>query len=349
MKKMSDLPKNVTPQIRLLLRLPVNWSFKLLKMRGSWQMVQKSKLLVAYGEFDFASNSGEIMRGTDILVATPGRLLHFLSEGIVSLVRLKCLCLDEADRLLDESFKEDFNKLIRADGFPEKKNLQMLLFGATYPKMSERWIDSVLKRKHATVKNARANAPNARIVQTFEECSSSQKLRKVLDYVVNIIQKHRSIKGNEEKTPRILIFVQKCQTADSYTFYLIANGIEACSLNSQRGQRSREETMCRFRENKASVIVATDVMSRGVDIKDLQYVINLDIPEDFFTYVQRIGRTGRLETGYAHSFIDLNKNLGIVSELVHNLRKDGSVEVPQFMLDVVKPRRNIVNTTLPVE
>jgi len=293
----------------------------------------KVKVKFCYGEYDVRINSEDILSGVDLLVATPGRLAHFMNSSIVGIGRLKYFVLDEADLLLGESFEDSFKEITSLRGFPSRDKLQIMMFSATYPGKSASWIDSILKPRHVTIKNDRANEPNSRIVQTFEECSANDKTLRLLDYCQNLITKYQKAKGSNKEFPRILAFVKRCDTADSYAFYLNDNGVNTLSLNSKRGQKSRENSLDLFRRNEVTVIVATDVCSRGLDIKDLDYVINVDLPEEFSTYVQRIGRTGRLQNGFAHSFVDMANDQEIILELVQSLKAEGQI-VPKFLSEV---------------
>jgi len=296
----------------------------------------KVQVKFCYGEYNFCENSYEIVKGTDVLVATPGRLVHFMTSSIVGISRLKYLVFDEADKLFDESFTKDFDQMVNIPGFPSKDQIQVMLFSATYPESNANWLESLLKSKHVVVKNFRANEPNLRIHQSFEECSANNKTMRLLEYCQQLINEYQKARGSDKEFPRILAFVRRCDTADAYTFYLNQNDITTLSLNSKRGQKSREKSLSMFRQKKVTMIIATDVCSRGLDIKDLDYVINIDLPEEFSTYVQRIGRTGRLQHGFSHSFVDMMNDQDIVSELVESLKAE-SQAVPEFMTGGQKP------------
>jgi len=295
----------------------------------------KVQVKFCYGEYDFCFNSFEIFKGTDLLVSTPGRLVHFMTSSIVGIDRVKYLILDEADRLLDDAFIESFKQMILLPGFPLKEQIQMMLFSATYPTNPANWIESLLKSNRVVIKNVRANEPNLRIRQSFEECSTNNKTVRLLDYCQDLITEYQKSRGSDV-FPQILAFVRKCDTADAYTFYLNHNGIKTLSLNSKRGQKLREQSLSLFRNKKVTMLIATDVCSRGLDIKNLDFVINVDLPDEFSTYVQRIGRTGRLRHGFAHSFVDMINDNEIIPKLVNSLEAENQV-VPEFMMKVQMP------------
>ncbi|KAI6203969.1 hypothetical protein M3Y94_00618400 [Aphelenchoides besseyi] len=308
--------------------------------------------------------------------------LHFLSDCVLSVGLLECLVLDEADRLLDDRFGKDIDKIVNYirnfTNINEVRQLQVLLFSATFPEHLESFGRNVLKSDYKVIRNERASMPNIRIKQTLEDCTNQDKKIMMYDYCKNILdeaEKAIGIKkptkeadGNPEEEdksmdqakflqlPRILIFTSTKAKSDAFAFYLNNRGMKCLSLNSDRPQKLRERALDLLRKGEINVLVATDCCARGLDIHELNHVLNFDMPFSITTYIQRIGRTGRLEQGYAHSFFDTVADKDLARDMIRLLQSD-NLEVPEFLLKttrfynetrVVEPPKNF-GTPLTVE
>ena len=220
-----------------------------------------------------------IVRGTEIVVATPGRLLAHLSLGYVDLSHLQCLILDEADRMLDMGFFEDIVRILK---YVPIENRQTLLFSATMPSNIRQLAKKVLKDP-VEISIAIARPPDA-IIQAAYHVQQRDKLR-LLVYVLKDKKHNISIIFSSTKTG-----VKDIQKA------LTGMGVDCRAIHSDLEQKEREAVMQDFRNRKFKTLIATDVVSRGIDIEGIDMILNFDVPRDPEDYVHRIGRTARAES-----------------------------------------------------
>jgi len=226
--------------------------------------------------------------GVDILVATPGRLLDLMQQGFVDLSRVEVLILDEADRMLDMGFIHDLRRIV--DRVPKQR--QTLLFSATMPaairELAERWLSDPVD-----VRVAHASPAVERIRQSVIFVDQRHKLRLLTHWL------------QETAWTRTLVFTRTKHGADKVVKALLKAGIPADAFHSNKSQSARQRVLQRFKSPKPSVLVATDIAARGLDIDDVSHVVNYDLPHDAESYVHRIGRTGRAGAdGVAVSFCD---------------------------------------------
>lgn len=216
------------------------------------------------------------LSGTDILVATPGRLIDIVSKNGVRLSCIETLVLDEADRMLDLGFKDEIATILEM--LPAKR--QNLLFSATLKDNIEiPGIDFLKDAVKIGVEERDTPAePVEQIVYTVDQNSKGLLLR------------HLIKEGGWEQ---VLVFVSSKKRADNVTRKLIANGIKTEALHGDKSQGARTGALTRFKQGKIRVLVATDLASRGLDIEQLPYVVNYELPRSPADYIHRIGRTGR--------------------------------------------------------
>ncbi len=264
------------------LAVQVNEVFKVL---GN-SLPNKIKSLAVYGGVSINPQMIEL-QGTEILVATPGRLLELISTNAVSLSAVKILVLDEADKMLNLGFAEEMAKLFSL--LPKKR--QNLLFSAT---LSDdlNLINKSLLRNPVVVK-VEEEIKNLDLTKQFAYLISEEKKGPLLRYIIK-----------EQKIKQVLIFCSSVHRADAVALKLNQNGIDAFAIHSKKSQEGRTEALNFFKAGKVKVLVATDLMARGIDIKFLPHVINYELPRSPKDYVHRIGRTGRAEaSGEAISLI----------------------------------------------
>jgi superfamily II DNA/RNA helicase len=226
---------------------------------------------------DFNNEKRALTSGVEIIVATPGRLISHMNVGYVDFSNLDFFILDEADRMLDMGFAPDLNRIIRT----LNTNRQSLLFSATMPDTVFRLAKSILKDP-VTV-NIALSKPSAGIKQAAIVLHDHQK-PKVIEWLLN-----------ERKDISTIIFSSTKQNVQNVFAVLKKNGLNVGMISSDLEQQERERVMLDFRAKRILVLVATDVVSRGIDIDIIDCVVNYDVPGDAEDYVHRIGRTARAE------------------------------------------------------
>lgn len=230
------------------------------------------------------------MSGTEILVATPGRLLDLVESNALHLSELDVLVLDEADKMLSLGFAEEMGRIMAL--LPQKR--QNLLFSATLA-------DDVQQIKENLLRN-----PVVIQAGEVQEEATQLELIKQLAYRVSPERKGPFLRYliRHENMNQVLVFVSSTRNADNLVVKLRKNGIEAMAMHGDKSQGARTEALRRFKTGQVTVLVATDLASRGIDIQFLPFVINYDLPRSPKDYVHRIGRTGRAgATGEAISLI----------------------------------------------
>jgi ATP-dependent RNA helicase RhlE len=229
-----------------------------------------------------------LRNGTDILIATPGRLLDLMNQGYIYLSHLEIFVLDEADRMLDMGFINDIKKVIRE--LPQQR--QTLFFSATMPPSIAQLANSLLyKPETVTITPVATTAERVEQSVYFVKKKDKQSL---LDHIL----KDKNIR-------RTIVFTQTKHGADRIARNLKKRNINADALHGDKSQASRQNTLSNFKNGRLRVLVATDIAARGIDVDSLEHVINYDLPNVSETYVHRIGRTGRAgAAGYALSFCD---------------------------------------------
>ena len=233
------------------------------------------KILILCGGAPFGPQYGSLLHGAHIIVGTPGRVLQHLEKKYLSLKNLDTLVLDEADRMLDMGFIKEIDRIIAH----APKNRQTLLFSATYP---EKIMDlsSSIQKNALNIQTISGESAN-KIREYFYEVAHNNKLAMLIKAV------------GHHKPQNILVFCNtKIQTQD-VAADLSHAGIDALAIHGDLEQYQRTDVLVRFANKSCSVLVATDVAARGLDIKELEMVVNYDIPQDEATYTHRIGRTGR--------------------------------------------------------
>ncbi len=246
--------------------------------------------VAVYGGTDgkvFAQQEHAIRSGADIVIATPGRLLAHMQMGYVDLSKVAYFILDEADRMLDMGFYDDIMRI--ANKLPKER--QTLLFSATMPEAIRRLASQVLRPERAEVRIA-PSRPASGIKQSAVKCDEGEKER-----ILRWLLKNRH-------SNRVIVFTSAKSTAKDLTRSLRRSGIKAADIHSDKEQNERDEVMIDFRANRLDVLVATDILARGIDIDDISMVVNYDVPREAEDYVHRIGRTARAgQEGEAVTFV----------------------------------------------
>ncbi|MEL7530959.1 MAG: DEAD/DEAH box helicase [Bacteroidota bacterium] len=227
------------------------------------------------------------MQGVDVLIATPGRLLDLLQHKALKLKQLKMLVLDEADKMLNASFEEEMNQLLAL--MPAKR--QNLLFSATLNQGLDR-LSQVLLYKPEVIEIATEQQDHTLIEQRAFRVAPERK-GPFLRYLIK-----------SEDLHQVLVFTSSIDTAEKLVKKLLKNGIDALAIHGKKSNHARQEALKIFKAGELEVLVATDLLARGVDIDFLPFVINYELPRSPKDYIHRIGRTGRAErSGQAYTLV----------------------------------------------
>lgn len=266
---------------------------------------------VVFGGVGIGPQIDGFRRGTDILVATPGRLLDHAQQGTVDLSQVQILVLDEADRMLDMGFIADIRRVIKL--LPRKR--QNLMFSATYTDDIRRLAQNILHQP-VEIEVARRNAA----VDSVEQCAymvPKDQKRALLSHLIH-----------DGDWSQVLIFTRTKHGANRLTKQLQDDGINAAAIHGNKSQSARTQALAGFKNFDVRALVATEVASRGLDIKELPHVVNYELPNVPEDYVHRIGRTGRAgATGFAVSLV-AHDEIGLLKDIEKVLRKS----VPQLPL-----------------
>ena len=274
------------------------------QMQGFSYYMNNVSSVPIYGGGDgvaFEQQKRGLTMGADVVIATPGRLLAHLSLGYVNLSKVSFFILDEADRMLDMGFYDDIMQIV---SFLPKYR-QTIMFSATMPEkiqqLAKKILDDPVEVKIAVSK------PAEKIIQAAYICHEHQKLGIILSLF------------NETKPERVIIFASKKVKVKELANALRQKGLNADAMHSDLEQSQRDDVMYRFKAGKIDILVATDILSRGIDVDDIRLVVNYDVPYDCEDYVHRVGRTARAHNdGLAITFVsdDQQTEFGKIEDFI---------------------------------
>lgn len=273
--------------------------------------------MAIYGGGDgttFAQEKQALTEGADLVICTPGRMIAHLNQDYVKVQGLKFLVLDEADRMLDMGFVEDILKIINY--LPKKR--QTLMFSATMPEEIRALARKILNNPFEI--NIAVSKPAERILQLAYVVYEQQKI----DLIAYLLQ------NNKGKS--VLVFCSTKSSTKDLSRALNQGGMNVSEIHSDLDQKAREDILLKFRNKQINVLVATDILSRGIDVEDIDLIINFDVPNEGEDYIHRIGRTARAEAeGIAITLInekDQYKFSGIEDLLEKIIHK---AQIPSFL------------------
>lgn len=273
----------LTPTRELALQIEENFN--------AYAKYLQTKCLAIYGGVPQGRQVDTLKRGVDVLVATPGRLLDLMQQGFIDLSKVEILVLDEADHMLDIGFIHDIKKILLK--VPAKR--QTLFFSATMPKAIRRFANSILNHPAEV-----SVTPESSTAQTVHQSVYFVEKKEKTGLLIHLL-KDKSIRSS-------LVFTRTKHGADKLVRQLSKTGIHAAAIHGNKSQNARQRALSDFKNARIRVLVATDIASRGIDIDELPYVVNYELPNVPETYVHRIGRTGRAgKEGVAVSFCDVEE------------------------------------------
>ncbi len=280
----------------------------------------KIKSAVVFGGVKINPQMQKLRGGVDVLIATPGRLLDLHSQNAIQFDQLEVLVLDEADRMLDMGFIHDIRRIIKL--LPKKR--QTLLFSATFSNEIRELAKSIVY-KPVEVSVSPPNSTVDSVKQSLIAVEKSDKTRVLTRLII------------ENDWFQVLVFSRTKHGANRLAKQLIAKGVEASAIHGNKSQGARTKALAEFKAGKVRVLVATDIAARGIDIDQLPFVVNFDLPQVAEDYVHRIGRTGRAgASGEAISLVghDEFKLLAAIERLIKK-------EVPRIHLDGYQPLNDL--------
>ncbi|MBN2860814.1 MAG: DEAD/DEAH box helicase [Sphaerochaetaceae bacterium] len=283
-----------------------------------------------YGGVKINPQIAALQRGTDVLVATPGRLLDHLAQKTLNLRDIEILVLDEADRMLDMGFVRDIRKIMTF--LPRKR--QNLLFSATYSPEIRRLSGEILNDP-AIVEVSRKNEAAEKVDQSFFAITKDQKRH----LLVHFIQTHSWYQA--------LVFVSTKHGADRLSKQLMKKGIPVGAIHGNKSQNARTRTLGDFKKGDLQVLVATDVAARGIHLEGLSHVVNFNLPQVAEDYIHRIGRTGRAgKSGEAITFVSPDEK-DQWNKILKVLKTSVNVSAPEGFTPVKKDPSEDVDTRGP--
>ncbi|XP_015037457.2 ATP-dependent RNA helicase p62 isoform X2 [Drosophila pseudoobscura] len=269
----------------------------------------------------------DLQRGCEIVIATPGRLIDFLSSGGTNLKRCTYLVLDEADRMLDMGFEPQIRKIVSQI----RPDRQTLMWSATWPKevkqLAEDFLGNYIQINIGSLELS-ANHNIRQVVEVCDEFSKEEKLKSLLS----------DIYDTSENPGKIIIFVETKRRVDNLVRFIRSFGVRCGAIHGDKSQSERDFVLREFRSGKSNILVATDVAARGLDVDGIKYVINFDYPQNSEDYIHRIGRTGRSNTK-GTSFAFFTKNNAKQAKALVDVLREANQEINPALENLARNSR----------
>ena len=296
--------------------------------------IKKLKILAVYGGQPIRKQTRVLKKGVHIVVGTPGRVIDHIERGNLDLIGIESVVLDEADEMLEMGFREDIERIL--SDTPRQR--QTLLFSATIPDEVRQIAEAYQKNpKFIKVSNKKKNIP--KITQYSFKCDIKDKF----DYLIRLIEAYDA--------NLVLIFCNTKKSVDFVRKHLRKQDFSADSLHGDMTQQARDRVMNKFRNGNISILVATDVAARGLDIDGVDVVINYDVPQNNDDYIHRIGRTARAgKTGFAFTLVskdevprfrNILKDNKIIEKEIPTLSEIDEIKVKLILNDVQNSKENL--------
>lgn len=275
--RLLETQREELPKVRALIIVPTReLASQMTKAIRSYALGSDLRILNVFGGVNIVKQSASLEKGADVIIATPGRLIELNKQGFIPLSKVSWLVLDEADTIMDMGFIREVEQII--DLLPLQR--QTALFSATMTGSVKRLSERILKKPQLVeIENLRpADATLRQIVHPVV----NERKSELLSYLIG-----------SNNYPQVLVFTRNKATADEVSLYLKESGLECATIHGDKKHGARDRALADFRKGAMRILVATDIAARGLDIDDLNVVINYDIPHVATDYIHRIGRTGR--------------------------------------------------------
>lgn len=291
------------------------------------------RVVEIYGGADSRPQLAGLAKGCEIVVCTPGRLEDFLNRDFVSMKDVEFLALDEADRMMDMGFEPAIRSIVENHGMPEpgvgEEGRQTMMFSATFPQEMQDMALDYLHHAYYMIRVGRVGATTSMVEQRFVDATNTWDKQSMLPDIL------KGVVDEQGQIASTIVFANQKRMVDDIYSYLNSQNIKSVPVHGDHEQRDRSQAIADLKAGRASVLVATDVASRGLDLPGVGHVINFDLPSNPEDYVHRIGRTGRIgNKGVATSLIG-NKETALRG-IVQNLQKDqeGATPIPEWVSDL---------------
>ena len=285
---------------------------------------RQTRSIAVYGGKPIRSQISQLEKGCEIVVGTPGRVLDHLSRGSLQLEELQCVVLDEADRMLDIGFRPDIEKILRRC----PKERQTLLLSATLDKGVER-----LAQRYMINPEILDFSPSSKAADTIEQHYFTVEEMRKFDLLLKLIER--------EKPEQAIVFCRTKRGTDRVERKLSKKMEGVSCIHGDMQQTARDRVMRTFREAKVRILVATDVVGRGIDVTNISHIINYDMPQSSDDYVHRVGRTGRMgREGVAYTFVTPEQGIELtrIEMLINTLLKRDEMEGFQAVAQAAPPQ-----------
>ncbi len=277
----------------------------------------KIRSMLIIGGTNVSEQASELRRhGTHIVVATPGRLLDLLEKKNIYLDTCRYLCMDEADRMVGLGFDVEVQRILKQLTGPR----QTILFSATMPVSIKEFAENVLS--------------NPVVVTVGRAGSTSKSIEQCVEWVPNESGPTALLEALQKTAPPVIVFSQNKFDVNDVQEFLLRKGVQAVAVHGSKTQEERTYALESFKKGKSDVLVATDIASKGLDIPNIQHVINYDMPTEIEDYIHRIGRTGRGgKPGLSTTFVNSTCSQSILADLKH-LLVEADQAIPPFLKDI---------------
>ncbi|CAJ1437719.1 unnamed protein product [Effrenium voratum] len=289
-----------------------------------------ARVVAIYGGADALPQLKALAEGAEIIICTPGRLEDFLDRGVVSMKNVRYCILDEADRMLDMGFEPQIRSIIEGHGMPEpgrEDGRQTMMFSATFPREMQDLALDFLDPTYLWIAVGRVGEACANVVQRFQDASTTD-LDGKFEMLVEAVREVGT--EGDEKVAKTLVFANSKTTVDAICWRLSDARVRSMQIHGGLSQAARDRALNDFRNGRVSVLVATDVAARGLDLPGVDHVINYELPLNAEDYTHRIGRTGRIgNTGLSTSLVGSWEPA--LKDIVTSIRDMESVTIPEWL------------------
>ncbi|WP_231936118.1 DEAD/DEAH box helicase [Bythopirellula polymerisocia] len=287
---------------------------------------RKTRCVAIYGGKPIRQQIEKLSRGSDVVVGTPGRVIDLLARSSLRLEKLEIVVLDEADRMLDIGFRPDIEKILRR--CPEKR--QTLLLSATVAPGIER-----LAKRYMVDPEIMDFSPNTKTVDTIEQHYFSVDEERKYELLVRLLDR--------ESPEQAIVFCRTKRGTDRLHHKLAKKNPAVNLIHGDMPQPARDRVMRKFRAGEVKILIATDVVGRGIDVSNISHIINYDMPQSSDDYVHRVGRTGRMgREGVAYSFVTPEQGIELtrIEMLINTLLKRDEIEGFQTVAKAAPPQES---------